>query len=518
MTESEEILPVGELLVQEGLVCYDDVVRALKIQKRAAMASNPGFERVPFLGNIMCRLNLVSPVDLYYVLDRYGKIYSIEDHLVHNNHLVQDQITALNSEVMSGRNSFYDLLLKYRTLSFRDLQKLILSLFFIKFRPLNHFFCAKGSTRKLSSLVDRNFCLSNLLIPLVQKDSTLIVGITSACTMLSIRKLNARLAKFRIVPVSIPMRKFRELFQQIFGKTGEFDNLAPAKLTLDTFYSGAKIFAMVSGKCGVGKKTVALNLAVSLALRGNRVSLFDGKSGLEGSGKLTRKYPPKDLLDVATGCCDIQESIVHDYQGIDIMRIGRCVDKLRDLSDEECFRLSRSFVHVVSYDYVLIDLSLKEMDALYSLCMASSEVILVLSGDPLSVKNTAAIAGKLVAGGYDGAFDVILNQTGSKEEGITIYRGFKKILASNPGFTNMIRLVGIFPSDRHVAKAQIANSSVVRVFPESSLSCLIHSVADRLLWNKKLCSIPLEIFWERCLGTTLTLVKKPDKSLGEQIH
>lgn len=57
----------------------------------------------------------------------------------------------------------------------------------------------------------------------------------------------------------------------------------------------ARILSITSGKGGVGKTSISLNLSLSLAAQGFRVCLFDADLGLANVNILTGIYPEHDL-------------------------------------------------------------------------------------------------------------------------------------------------------------------------------------------------------------------------------
>jgi len=76
------MLKTGELLVREGYISSNDIDTVLSIQhKRRASAT---LRTGQLFGMILCDLNLITPLDNYYVLHRYNRLMSLDDALVKN--------------------------------------------------------------------------------------------------------------------------------------------------------------------------------------------------------------------------------------------------------------------------------------------------------------------------------------------------------------------------------------------------------------------------------------------------
>jgi flagellar biosynthesis protein FlhG len=119
---------------------------------------------------------------------------------------------------------------------------------------------------------------------------------------------------------------------------------------------GAQIIAVTSGKGGVGKTTVSVNLAVALANRGQRVLLFDADLGMANVHVFTGIVPQATVLDFVDGRRRLEEVVMPGPGGIGIIcgpsgvgRIAEMTATVREALGRELLRIS------TSYDIVIID-------------------------------------------------------------------------------------------------------------------------------------------------------------------
>ncbi|WP_457552634.1 AAA family ATPase [Desulfobacula sp.] len=271
----------------------------------------------------------------------------------------------------------------------------------------------------------------------------------------------------------------------------------------------ARIITIISGKEGVGKTSVSLNLSLSLASKGYKVCLFDADPGLSNVNILTGVYPEKNLESVILRQSSLSDIIINNYQGIDIIPGSSGITKLTRLTLEQAHGLVNAFLDLENYDYFILDTSAGMSSQILSFCMASREIILVATCDPISLTDNYSMIKELSKHHYDLPVKVILNQAGSSREAKSAYDQLKKTV--NKFLPVKIEPLGIVASDRNVQAAIVSQTPFFILFPDTIASKCIHSITQKLL-NKsdQTGGIPLELFWDKCLSF-LKKHHKPEK-------
>jgi len=283
-----------------------------------------------------------------------------------------------------------------------------------------------------------------------------------------------------------------------------------------------RTITITSGKGGVGKTNVSLNLAIQLAAMGKLTCLFDADLGLANINILLGLQPERDLKDVVLNGLDIAEVLIRNQMGIDILPGSSGVEELADLSPEKLERLITSFEGMAGYDFILIDTSAGISKNVIGFCLASPEVVVVITPEPTSLTDAYALLKVLTLNGFKGSARIIVNQCRDASQAKEVYNKFRAAVAKylkvdlNP--------IGMIYQDPKVTEAVKRQTPLMTLYPESGAAKCIQKIAERLVANGREDSMPGDAtaFWKRwlrLLGGPLTLperkVKRPEAPSGE---
>jgi len=103
----------------------------------------------------------------------------------------------------------------------------------------------------------------------------------------------------------------------------------------------ARIVAVTSGKGGVGKSNIAVNLAIRLTQMGRRVVLLDGDLGTANADVLCNLPPGRNLAHVVAGRQTLRQAMIDAPGGFHLVPGASGLAQMAALSDFERARLVR---------------------------------------------------------------------------------------------------------------------------------------------------------------------------------
>lgn len=266
-----------------------------------------------------------------------------------------------------------------------------------------------------------------------------------------------------------------------------------------------RVIAVTSGKGGVGKSTVSINLAVSLAGLGRTVTLLDADLGLANIDVMLGLSPQHNLLDVLDGRCELDEILVSGPNGIQIVPAASGVQRMAELGESERAGLLYAFSRLEQRtDVMIVDTAAGIATNTLQFCDASQEVIVVVCNDPASVTDAYATIKVLNQRSGRNRFRVLVNQVVNHAEA---YALFGKLTEVTYRFLDVaLDFAGAIPIDNNIRTALRRRKAVVESHPGSPAGIAFKNLADTAdKWPTPLyASGQLEFFVERMIQADMS--------------
>jgi len=270
----------------------------------------------------------------------------------------------------------------------------------------------------------------------------------------------------------------------------------------------SRTITVTSGKGGVGKTNIALNLAVSFAKAGKKVCLFDVDLGLANINILLGLYPEETIQEVIFQDRRPQDIMMH-AAGIDILPGSSGIEEIANLDSGQLQRLIEMFSSLDDYDFVIFDTSAGIARNVLAFCLAASELVMVITPEPTSLTDAYALLKVMAANGFGGTVRTIINNCKDPEEAIEIYQKFKKTV--NNYLAIQVQALGPIFQDSQVSEAVRRQKPFAELFPESIASRCLKKITERLLAEigDATDKDDLASFWQQCLAFFSGPVKMP---------
>ena len=259
----------------------------------------------------------------------------------------------------------------------------------------------------------------------------------------------------------------------------------------------AQVLTITSGKGGVGKTNISANLAIQLASQGHRTCLFDADLGLANVNILLKLYPEHDLEDVLFGDGNLEDILIKEHYGVDIIPGSSGVEKLADLDQGQMDQMLEAFAQLEDYDYILFDTSAGISRNVMSFCMAASQVILVITPEPTSLTDAYALLKVLAHNGYTKPVMVVVNLPKNVRIAKLAYNKLKDTVEKFLPIS--IRPLGTVFHDPEVVEAVKDQEPFLLRTPQSLAAKCIQRLAGQLIKKSggQKEDLGLEQFWEK---------------------
>ncbi len=264
--------------------------------------------------------------------------------------------------------------------------------------------------------------------------------------------------------------------------------------------SPLKVFALTSGKGGVGKTNVCANLAVLAAKAGKRVLVIDADLGLANIEIIFGLKPRYHLGDLLENKRTIEEVLVKGPHGISLLPAGSGVQSLTHLTDQQKMQFVAALDPLEDlFDVVFIDSGAGIGENVLFFVGAAQEAILVVSPEPTSLVDAYATVKVLSQQAGVRNFSVVVNPVVDELPARGI---FQKLTAVSSRFlTAQIRHLGFIPRDENFHRAIMAQRAIVDMFPHSPASRALASISERLFADAAQPKLEsgLKVMWQRLL-------------------
>ena len=236
------------------------------------------------------------------------------------------------------------------------------------------------------------------------------------------------------------------------------------------------IITFASGKGGVGKTSLSLNLALALNEKGNSTYILDADLGLANIDVLLGISPESSLLDYIEGKCSFQDIIATGPQSLKIIPGGSTLDKIPDFNNEYKKRLSEIPGYLEDINTLIIDTSAGISDQVLFFLEAASIPVLVVVPEPTSLTDAYSLLKTYKLRGNKGPVFIMVNRADSATQAKTVYKKFKE--AADRYLNFHIRSIGYVLKDENVVKAVTRQVPFVTFTENCPASRCIRLIAD----------------------------------------
>lgn len=288
--------------------------------------------------------------------------------------------------------------------------------------------------------------------------------------------------------VSFASRQYTEQQLTLFLQIDELMNRQhmPSYLVraeLERFVAERKrvieVVAVTSGKGGVGKTTVAVNLAIGAARMGRRTILFDADLGLANVHVLAGVNPRATILDVITGRATMEQVLTDGPDGIQVVCGGSGVAELANLDADLTAFLGREMKRLAAqFDTIVIDTAAGIAQNVLHFLGLADKIVLVATPNVASVLDAYGVIKVTREMGARGEMQLLINQVDNVSQAVTV---FNNITVCSQRFLKYCpTYLGYILKDPNVEQSYQTRTPLVVSHPASPNARLFGEAAAKL--------------------------------------
>lgn len=267
----------------------------------------------------------------------------------------------------------------------------------------------------------------------------------------------------------------RKRAKQKFRGEGSKEGLASHK---------TRIICIASGKGGVGKSNITLNLGLALQDMEEKVLLIDGDMGMANLDILLGLTPRYNLGHIIKGECSYEEALMYGPDNLSILPGTSGAEDFVNISYEEVIRLLECSSQMeADYDIIIIDIGAGAHESVINFIGAADEALIVVTPEPTSIMDAYSLIKILADNHLHMKLGLLLNQVENNREADKIADRIKTAVGKYLELDLDLR--GIIPYDNHIKKSVKKQRAVIEMYPNSRAGQAILKTASSLIDRKQ---------------------------------
>jgi len=241
------------------------------------------------------------------------------------------------------------------------------------------------------------------------------------------------------------------------------------------------IVSVTSGKGGVGKTFVSINLATTLAKRGKKVLVVDCDLGLANIDIMLGMSPQLTLQDVIFGKLELKDVIIPTKGGFDLIPSSSGVREMAQPILEKIELIKAMILSFADYDVILLDTGAGISEAVLQFNLLASKNIVVINRELTCLTDAYSMIKVMFQVFGREAFSIVVNSVSDEKEADHLFSHLDSIGKKFLGFS--LRNLGYIAADDAVPKSILRQELIVLTEPTSRVAQNFRRISETLLYR-----------------------------------
>ena len=249
-----------------------------------------------------------------------------------------------------------------------------------------------------------------------------------------------------------------------------------------------RVIAVTSGKGGVGKTNISVNLAYFLSKLKKKVLMLDADVGLANIDVVLGLTPQYNLYHVLRGEKSIREIMVEGPGGMLILPAASGIQEMTNLSQGNRLTLLDEVKTLQErVDFMLIDTGAGIASHVMYFNMAAQEIIVIATPEPTSITDAYALIKVLHQQHAKEHFRLLINMVKTETEAKEVFTRLNQ--ATNHFLNISIEYLGYVTYDEHISESIRKQQPFVTLFPNAPATKCLRKLAEKIAKEERFAEV-----------------------------
>ena len=257
------------------------------------------------------------------------------------------------------------------------------------------------------------------------------------------------------------------------------DKNIPLQQIMQRQQQRSRVIAVTSGKGGVGKTNISVNIALCLAASDKKVLLMDADLSLGNIDVLLNINSKYNISHLLNGRKSVEEIIHTGAEGLEMIFGASGLEDLADLSSFQRQRLLGELENLHdNNELIIVDTAAGITKSVIGFCLASDQVLVVTTPQATSMTDAYAVIKILAKHNFKGRISLVVNMAETINEGRNTYQQISKVASQ---FLDIeVYNAAILLRDERLNRAVNLRKPVVHAFPHSRISRSLMGLSKKI--------------------------------------
>jgi len=239
-----------------------------------------------------------------------------------------------------------------------------------------------------------------------------------------------------------------------------------------------RIITVTSGKGGVGKSNIVVNLSIALQKMGKKVMIFDADIGMGNDDIIMGCSSKYNVFDVISRGKEIEEVVLTGPFGVKLLPGGSALTKVEDLTETQRNGFLDKLTALTGLDYIIMDTGAGVNKSVLGFIACCEDLIIVTTPEPTSLTDAYSLLKAVKHFKIKDSAKVIINRSLDNNEANLTFNKFDNAVTKFLGMK--LEYLGKIGEDRKLSYAVRQQQPVIVSYPNSEAAKDINKIASKI--------------------------------------